>query len=318
MRRFLRNRLSGSESALALAGAMVIGLVLGNLASSPGLQVARSQLLNGPIQYLVIAPFFFLVGLELRREISHGSLKPLRNAIAPALAAILGVAFPALWFALLNWSSTDKTGWPIPTATDVTFALAVYSAFGSSLPRAARTFLLAFAVLDDLIAVVLITLVFGLSGDSGFAELGPVVLAFVVPLRWPTRIESWLLRYLNWVGLPVFAFVVSFISLPTAGAVLGSTVFWGVVARPLWKWLGVFLGGSIGQRWTSADSRLSRSNLAAVALLGGIGFTVSLLVASIAYAHAPEAYGSAVAATFIASAISAIAAARALLRSHRP
>jgi len=106
----------------------------------------------------------------------------------------------------LNLGTAQVSGWPIPTATDVTFALAVYTAFGSALPHGARTFLLAFAVIDDLIAVILITLVFGLSADSGFAELVPVLLAFAVPLRWPARVEKLLASYLNIVGLPILPF----------------------------------------------------------------------------------------------------------------
>ena len=315
--RLLRIKLVGSESALVLLVAVLVGLSLGSLPSSRSFQVLRTEILDGPIQFVVIAPFFFLVGLELRREITHGSLKPIRNAISPALAAVMGVAFPALWFYSLNRGTTEVTGWPIPTATDVTFALAIFTAFGSSLPRAARTFLLAFAVIDDLIAVILISLVFGFSGESGFAELVPVILAFVVPLRWPARIEAWLLRYLNWVGLPVFAVLMAFIPLPPVSSVMTSSVFWGIAARPLWKWLGVFIGGYLGQHWTSVASKLSIRNLLAVASLGGIGFTVSLLVASIAFASNPEAYAAAVAATFIASGISALLAAFALVRGHR-
>lgn len=302
---------------MVLLAAILLGLLLGGLPAAASLQPLRLEILDGPAQYLVIAPFFFLVGLELRRELVDGALSPLRNAVSPALAAVFGVALPAAWFLLLNRGTVEATGWPIPTATDVTFALAVYSAFGSALPRAARTFLLAFAVIDDLIAVILITLVFGLSGDSGFAELLPVVLAFIVPLRWPTRIEFWLLRYLNWIGLPVFAFLMAFIPLPPVAAVATSAVFWGIAARPIWKWIGVFIGGYLGQRWTSEEAKLNRGNLIAVAALGGIGFTVSLLVASIAYADQPAAYGAAVAATFIASGVSAVIAAIALVRSHR-
>ena len=317
MLKHLRAKVSGSEPALVLVLALIAGLLLGSAPGTAWLQPVRHSILDGPVQYLVIAPFFFLVGLELRRELTNGSLRPLRNALSPTLAAVFGVTLPALWFSLLNLGTAEVTGWPIPTATDVTFALAIYTAFGNALPRAARTFLLAFAVIDDLLAVILIALVFGFSGESGFAELLPVVLAFVLPLRWPTRVEAWLLRYLNWVGLPVFAFLMAFIPLPTAGSVIASAVFWGIAARPVWKWVGVFIGGYLGQRWTSADAKLTRRNLFAVASLGGIGFTVSLLVASIAFAGNPLAYGAAVAATFVASGISAVFAAFALVRGHR-
>ena len=304
-------------SATLLAVAVLAGLLAGALFPSDGLPAVRSFVLGWPAEYLVIAPFFFLVGLELRREFSHGALKPIRNASSPFLAACLGVALPALWYLVLNHGAAAAAGWPIPTATDVTFALVVYTAFGSALPRGARTFLLAFAVIDDLIAVLLITLVFGFSADSGFAELIPVALAFVIPLRWPTRVEKHLLTYLNLVGLPLFAFFMSAVNLPPLAVMASSLIFWGVVLRPVWKWAGVFIGGLIGQRWATGEMRVGTKVLARVALLGGIGFTVSLLVAGIAFKADGEAFAAALLATFIASGASALVAAVALVRSHR-
>lgn len=304
-------------STLLLVLALVAGLGVAALFHSDGLSATRAFVLGWPTEGLVIAPFFFLVGLELRRELIHGALSPIRNAIAPLLAAVIGVALPAAWYLLVTQRSGLQDGWPIPTATDVTFALAVYTAFGRMLPRGARTFLLAFAAIDDVIAVILITCVFGFSTESGFAELVPVLLALVVPVKWPARLEGGLAFYLDLLGLPVFAFFLASTPLPPVGMVLGSVVFWGVVVRPVWKWLGVFAGGLLGQRWAGGDMKLPASDLARVAALGGIGFTVSLLVAGIAFRENAEAFSSALLGTFIASGIAAVAAALALVRGHR-
>jgi len=309
--------LSAYGTALWLALALATGLVFAAAFPTDGLQSARHLMLGWPTQWLVIAPFFFLVGLELRREFQHGALTPLPNALSPALAAIIGVVLPALWFLVVTQGTEFQSGWPIPTATDVTFALAVYTAFGRLLPRGARTFLLAFAVIDDVIAVVLITCVFGFSADSGFAELLPAILGLALPVRWPARLERNLAVYLNVFGLPVFAFFMAATPLPALAGVTGSVVFWGVVARPAWKWLGVFLGGQIGQRWAVGDMKLQVAVLARVASLGGIGFTVSLLVAGIAFKSNQEAFSAALIATFIASIISALVSAAVLVRGHR-
>jgi Na+:H+ antiporter, NhaA family len=273
----------------------------------------RQSFLDGPVQYLVIAPFFYLVGLELKREFTSGALSPIRNALSPLLGALLGVLFPALWYLALTWGTSAARGWPIPTATDVTFALVVYSAFGRLLPRGARVFLLTFAVLDDLLAVVLITLVFGFHGAVGLAELLPVALAFITPMRWPTRIERPLATYLNWLGLPWFAFLICQVQIQPWEVTAASVVFWAVVARPLWKWLGVFTGGLIGQRWASGEAKLKLPHLLAVSSLGGIGFTVSFLVTQLAFGEDPAAKSAAITATFVASGVSVLFGALAML-----
>jgi len=107
------------------------------------------------------------------------------------------------------------------------------------------------------------------------------------------------------------------VTLPPGAAVAGSLVFWGVVVRPVWKWLGVFIGGRLGQVWATGQMKLETKVLATVAGLGGIGFTVSLLVAGIAFKTDSAAFSAALLATFIASGLSAGVAALVLVRGHR-
>lgn len=125
----------------------------------------------------LLAVFFFLAGLELKQEVVAGDLRHPGKAIVPVAAAFGGAAAPALIFALINLHDPSALrGWAIPTATDIAFALAVLAIVGSHLPRAMRTFLLTLAIVDDLIAIVIIAFVYTSSLDAGY------LLAAIVPL----------------------------------------------------------------------------------------------------------------------------------------
>ncbi len=105
----------------------------------------------------LLAIFFFLVGLELKREFIAGDLRQINKSIVPVAAAVGGVAIPALIYAVVNLASPETLrGWAIPTATDIAFAVAVLAIIGSHLPSALRIFLLTLAVVDDLIAITII------------------------------------------------------------------------------------------------------------------------------------------------------------------
>ena len=105
----------------------------------------------------LLAIFFFLVGLELKREFIAGDLRQINKSIVPVAAAVGGVAIPALIYTIVNLASPETLrGWAIPTATDIAFAVAVLAIIGSHLPSALRIFLLTLAVVDDLIAITII------------------------------------------------------------------------------------------------------------------------------------------------------------------
>ncbi|GAA5228467.1 Na+/H+ antiporter NhaA [Paeniglutamicibacter antarcticus] len=107
----------------------------------------------------LLAVFFFLVGLELKREIVAGDLRHVSKAIVPVAAAVGGVVVPALIYAAINWNSPETiSGWAIPTATDIAFAVAVLAVIGSHLPTPLRIFLLTLAVFDDLMAITIIAI----------------------------------------------------------------------------------------------------------------------------------------------------------------
>ena len=144
----------------------------------------------------LLAIFFFVVGVELKHELVAGSLRRPKEAAVPVLAAIGGMALPALFYVVIVLALGDRsavTGWAIPTATDIAFALAVLAIFGRGLPRALRTFLLTLAVVDDLLAIVVIALFYTSGVDLlalGAAFVAIAVFGILVRMRRP---RWWLL-----------------------------------------------------------------------------------------------------------------------------
>ncbi len=148
----------------------------------------------------LLAIFFFVVGLELKREFVAGDLRQPSRAALPILAAVGGMAVPALVYLAVNVGigGGGLKGWAIPTATDIAFALAVLAVIGSHLPLALRTFLLTLAVVDDLLAVTIIA-VFYTSDLSFLPLLGAVVPLVLFAVTVQRRIRSW------WLLLPLAA-----------------------------------------------------------------------------------------------------------------
>ncbi|MGO4186327.1 Na+/H+ antiporter NhaA [Pseudarthrobacter sp. TAF60_1] len=123
----------------------------------------------------LLAIFFFLVGLELKREFVAGDLRQFSKSVVPIAAAVGGVAVPAAIYALINLASPETLrGWAIPTATDIAFAVAVLAIIGSHLPSALRIFLLTLAVVDDLLAISIIAVFY-----SSNIQAGPLLLALI-------------------------------------------------------------------------------------------------------------------------------------------
>lgn len=119
----------------------------------------------------LLAVFFFVAGIELKRELVAGDLKDPRAAVLPVVAALCGMAAPAAVYALTNLTGGGSLdGWAVPTATDIAFALAVLAVIGTSLPSALRAFLLTLAVVDDLFAILIIAVFF--TDNLNFAALG--------------------------------------------------------------------------------------------------------------------------------------------------
>ena len=125
-----------------------------------------------------MALFFFLIGLELKREMVEGRLKNPRDVMLPGLAAVGGMAVPALVYAALNWGDpTTLRGWAIPAATDIAFAVGVLALLGRRVPPGLKIFLLTLAILDDLGAILVIALFYTANLQTTYLALALVPLA---------------------------------------------------------------------------------------------------------------------------------------------
>ena len=329
----------------------------------------------------LLAIFFFVAGLELKREFVAGDLREPRRAALPIAAAVGGMAVPALIFVLFNLGGPDGAlrGWAIPSATDIAFALAVLAVISTHLPTALRTFLLTLAVVDDLLAIVVIAIfytaalnvpalllsllplaVFGylvqkrvrswwlllplaaltwvLMHESGVhATVAGVLLAFTVPVvrsaaaggpdAGPGLAEHFehRIRPLSaGVAVPVFAFFSAGVAIGGVsglGESLGDSIAIGImVGLVAGKAIGITAATWLVSRFTRAqlDEHLSWTDVVGLALLGGMGFTVSLLITELAYGAESESYDHAKVGILAGTVIAAVLAAVILrLRNRR-
>ena len=291
----------------------------------------------------LMAVFFFLVGLEIKREVMEGELSSMSQVILPGVGALGGMAIPAAIYAWMNWGDpVALDGWAIPVATDIAFALALLGTFGSRVPTALKVFLLTLAIFDDLAAIVIIALFYsgdlslsalligivalaiaiamnrlGVTRTSSYillgivlwiavlksgvhATLAGVLIAFCVPMRnadggSPLReLEHDLHGPVAFAILPVFAFANAGLSLAglssddllhpvtlgvAAGLLIGKPV--GIVT---FVWLTVRL------RLAELPDNVNWTQVLGVAFVCGIGFTMSLFIAGLAFEHGSGDY----------------------------
>ncbi|MEX2238350.1 MAG: Na+/H+ antiporter NhaA [Dehalococcoidia bacterium] len=318
----------------------------------------------------LMAIFFLVVGMEIKRELVAGELRSPRRAALPVIAALGGMLTPAAIYMAFNSGTTEFRGWGIPMATDIAFAVGVLSLF-RGLPLALRTFVLTLAVVDDLgaIAVIavfysegiepawllgaaalvvvgLVLLLKGVTWPAAYLGLGlvlwilihesgvhatvaGVILAMVIPARLGddspvlhestpsllARLEHSIHPLSSFVIVPLFAFANAGVALSAGGLAdaTGTRVFLGIL-------LGLVLGKMVGITvFTWAATRLNLGHLhpslhlghvAAAATVAGIGFTVSLFMADLAFAT-PEAIETAklsiISASLLAGALGCIA-----------
>jgi NhaA family Na+:H+ antiporter len=302
------------------------------------LQIAKPLLLW--VNDGLMAVFFFLIGLEVKREVFEGHLSSLSQVALPGFAAIGGMLVPALLFIFFNQSeSFALKGWAIPTATDIAFALGVLSLLGNKVPNSLKIFLLALAIIDDLGAIVVIALFytvdlstasiiiaslalillfamnrFKVASKAAYilvgivlwvsvlksgvhATLAGVALVFMIPLEsknsdgssfsMSKEMEHGLHYWVAFMILPLFAFVNAGVDLR------GISMAELLNPVPLGIMLGLFIGkqlGVFGFSWlaiklgfASLPKDSSWMKLYGVAILTGIGFTMSLFIDSLAY-----------------------------------
>jgi Na+:H+ antiporter, NhaA family len=350
-----------SAGGLILMAAAAVALVVAN---SP-LASAYQGLLQVPLSVSVaafglskplllwindglMAVFFLLVGLELKREVVEGHLSSWKQAGFPAAAAVGGMVVPAAIYAAFNWNdATAMQAWAVPTATDIAFALGVLTLLGDRVPVTLKVFLLSVAIFDDLGAIVLIAMFYtsdlsplslgaavvvlaglaalnraGVTRPAAYillgvplwiavlksgvhATLAGVVLAMFIPMRGApasppslsplVRLEHALHPWVAFGVLPLFALANS--GVPVLGLSLGDAFH----SVPLGIAAGLFAGKQIGviaccwvvvrMRLASLPDGIGWRHLHGAALLCGIGFTMSLFIASLAFDPEQPAFG---------------------------
>jgi NhaA family Na+:H+ antiporter len=338
-----------SAGGIVLGGAALLALILANSPLGPlytrlldiplGVQLG-ALLIKKPLLLWVndglMAVFFMLIGLEVKREVAEGGLSDPDKAVLPVIAAVGGMIAPALIYTAFNWGNAEALrGWATPTATDIAFALGVLSLLGSRVPASLRLFLLAVAIIDDLGAIVIIAIFYtaelswtalscaavavavlamlNLAGvarrapyiltgvflwvcvlKSGIhATLAGVVVGMAVPLHAPRApslsgsLEHDLHPWVAFGVLPAFAFANAGLRLfgitladlldPIELGIAFGLIFGKQIGVAGSIWLAIRSG--IGTLPEGADWR----QVYGLALLTGIGFTMSLFIGSLAF-----------------------------------
>ncbi|REA58523.1 Na+/H+ antiporter NhaA [Dyadobacter luteus] len=339
---------SGSLGGIILISCVIISMLIANSSYGEGFE----KLLNTEIgfqngfldlQYSALvwindglmAIFFLLVGLEIKRELIGGELSSFKKASLPVFAALGGVVFPALIYTFFNAGTATAAGWGIPMATDIAFALAVVTMLGKSVPASLKVFLAALAIVDDLIAILVIAIFYSTDLHYAYLAYAGVVfmvlmafnrmgvrslVAYLIPgvAMWylihhsgihatiagvltaitiPTSVDSknspleklehTLVNPVNFIIMPLFALANTNIRFETEmiggiGTTLGLGIIVGLVAgKPLGisllSWLAVKVG------LCSKPEGASWGQLTGVAMLGGIGFTMSVFIALLSF-----------------------------------
>ena len=357
---------SDASGGIILIIAAVLAMLMANMGVTSGwyrafletpvqlrvgaLEINKNMLLW--INDALMAVFFLLIGLEVKRELMQGSLASLRQAAFPVIAAIGGMIVPALLYLAFNYADPiTREGWAIPAATDIAFALGVLALLGSRVPLALKIFLMALAIIDDLGAIIIIAVfythdlsmvslgvallnlcgvrrtgVYILVGvvlwtavlKSGVhATLAGVIVGFFIPLkekygRSPAkRLEHVLHPWVAYLILPLFAFA-------NAGVSLQGVTMDGLTSiLPLGIIAGLLVGKPLGISlfcWLALRLKLAQlpegtsfPQIMAVGILCGIGFTMSIFIASLAFGSVdPELINWAKLGILIGSLLSAV------------
>jgi NhaA family Na+:H+ antiporter len=366
MRRFFASEASGG---MILMGVTVVALAVANSPlAGTYFAVLKTYVLGLSVLHWIndalMAVFFLLVGLEIKREMLDGQLSTWPRRILPGIAAFGGMVVPALIYLAITWNEPQlHRGWAIPTATDIAFALGVLAVLGSRVPTSLKIFLTALAILDDLGAIVIIAVFY--TSDLSLTMLGAaalcllvlvafnrfnvtalipylvvgavlwffvlksgihatlagVALALTIPLHAEpkkTRAEDSPLHRLehtlqSWVAyaiIPIFGFANA--GLPLSGLsfdyLLTPLPLGIAMGLFIGKQLGVFAFSEIAIRLDLADMPAGASRLQCygVALLCGIGFTMSLFIGALAFPDQEELMNATKIGVLLGSALSAL------------
>jgi NhaA family Na+:H+ antiporter len=312
------------------------------------------------INYTLMTIFFFVVGLEIKRELTSGHLTSVKKALMPFLAALGGVTFPAIIYLSIA-GGVAAGGWGVPVATDIALAVGLLTMIGSRVPESLRIFLLALAVIDDIVAILIIALVYSYGILINWLISGAAVVVFIYLLK-RLNIKStaiyiffgiilWFTLYktgvhptlagvilglmtpnapkvaggaesvIEWLEdrfhpasaffvVPLFAFANTgvAISLDTLELASASLVAWGIfLGLVVGKPLGILFSTVLANKLKVADmpEGATKSMITATGSAAGIGFTVAIFIAQIAFDDR-QTQDIAVIAVIVASVVSAL------------
>lgn len=280
----------------------------------------------------LMVPFFFLVGMEIKREVTIGELSSIRQSLLPVLAALGGMLCPALIFSLFNGHTPYANGWGIPMATDIAFSLGILSLLGNRVPLSIKIFLTALAIIDDLGAIIAIAIFYTAGLQLGYllaaavilllliilnktkvrplwcyfipgillwycifnsgihATIAGVLLAACIPLPKISRLIHQLHDPVNFVIMPIFALSNTAIIFPAdIWQSLNTSISYGILAGlVIGKPLGIFLFSFLATRLrlASLPDGASWGQMLGIGMIAGIGFTMSIFIATLAYTAA--------------------------------
>jgi NhaA family Na+:H+ antiporter len=312
------------------------------------------------INYALMTIFFFVVGLEIKRELTSGHLTSVKKALMPFLAALGGVAFPAIIYLSIA-GGVAASGWGVPVATDIALAVGLLTMIGSRVPESLRIFLLALAVIDDIVAILIIALVYSDGILINWLVAGAAVIAFIYLLK-RLNIKStaiyiffgiilWFTLYktgvhptlagvilglmtpnapkvaggaesvIEWLEdrfhpasaffvVPLFAFANTgvAISIDTLNLASTSLIAWGIfLGLVVGKPVGILFSTVLANKLKVADMPVGSNKLmiTAAGSAAGIGFTVAIFIAQIAFDDR-QTQDIAVIAVIVASVVSAL------------
>lgn len=147
------------------------------------LDFPKGMTVEGFVNDILMTVFFFVVGLEIRREVSHGELCSFKKAILPVIAAFGGVVLPAAIYIVINHGTAAASGWGIPTATDIAFAVCILTLLGDRIPTSLKVFLTALAIADDLIAILVVAIFYGGQINMALLLSALAVIIFTIVLN---------------------------------------------------------------------------------------------------------------------------------------
>lgn len=213
--------------AVVLANSQFSGWFLGLWEHKIGIGFNNKLYLNFSIQHWIndgiIAIFFFVLGLELKREILGGQLSGLRNAMLPIVVGLGGMLFPALLFTFFNGGTDTAPGWGIPMATDIAFALGVLYLLGDKIPPSVKVFLTAFAIIDDLGAILVIALFYTSEISITWLLVGLFFLLILV-LANKAGVRNTLFYGIIGIGFVWLAFLMSGVHATIAAVLVAFTI----------------------------------------------------------------------------------------------